>query len=166
MSFPDYKKVESTVLDESEDHYLFQLMFEHMAELIGPAVYEKSPNSTRKFPTEAETLLNLWWLSCEVNGNGFESYLLQRSAVELRAGYEALKVVGAHELVGFFEAGIELAGTSADFASDQEADWLWSIGRPSKYKELQELDVAAAPFISERLSSLAANYIRANRHVL
>jgi hypothetical protein len=163
---PDYQRIRSEVLEEPEDHYLFQLVFEHMAELVGPSVYERNPKSTGRFPSEAKLLLNLWWLSCEINGNGFESYLLQRSAVELRAGYEALKAVKADELVGFFEAGIELVGDSADFSSDEGAEWLLSIGRPSNYEELQDLDRAAAPYTGDRLSALAANFIRASRHVL
>src|SRR5689334_1857798 len=86
------------------------LWFQELAEHIRPQAESEPyvPDFSRidKLPKEVTALYFLWEFQSEVGANGIESYLLEPQGLHAPHAYEALKLVGAAELVKRLEAGI------------------------------------------------------------
>jgi hypothetical protein len=104
----------------------------------------------------------------EVGGNGIEDFLLQQLGVFAPQAHEALRLVGASELVERLEAGIPhaLADGSAEFSTGSDLSWFKQFHANPKYPTLQSVDADIYDLVSDDLRDKANAFIEAQREVL
>jgi hypothetical protein len=102
-----------------------------------------------KLPKEVAAIYFLWEFYSEVGGNGIEYYLLEPQGVHTPQAHEALRMVGASELVERLEAGIPhaLASGSAEFSASPDLTWFRQFKPNPKYPTLQSVEKHRSIFV-------------------
>ncbi len=119
-------------------------------------------------PAEARTIYFLWMFNCEAGGGGLEVFLLEPQGIFTSQVHEALRVVGASELVERLEAGIPhaLASGCAEFSASTDLTWFRQFSASPKYPTLQSVDAGIADLVGDTLRDKANAFIEAQRGVL
>ncbi len=89
-----------------------------------------------QLPHEVRAIYFLWLFSAEAGGNGIENYLLQQQGRHTPYAHEALKLVGASELLERLEAGIPhaVASEAAEFSTGSDMAWFRQLRSNPKYR--------------------------------
>ncbi len=162
-----YLPILESVLGTKHDHDLFTAVFEHIAEQLGEAQWSPESDVVRGLPEVPRTVYYLFNLAAEVAGNGFEVFLLDRHAVEIIEGREALRRVGATQLGELLDAGIPLAREcSPEFSQHEESPWFGQFSRADRWQDFATIDGKAFDLAADPLSTLCAEYIRSHRAAL
>jgi len=119
-------------------------------------------------PNEARTLYFLWMFYCEAGAGGIEVFLLEPQGVFTPQIHEALRSVGASELVERLEAGIPhaLASGCAEFSASSDVSWFRQFHANPKYPTLQSTDAGVPDLVGDNLRDKANAYVEAQREVL
>lgn len=161
-----YTPISAELLLQSDDHLVFQAVYEHVASLLGDAWFPTSNvNHLEGLTDHVKTVWQLWWFAAEVAGNGMSAWVLNCAphAAEIIESREALGKVGASDLRRLLEAGIGLAvQLDADFLNQPDARELLKLGVESSHREFGPIDDKSMTLAAGPLSSLIASYVRAN----
>lgn len=148
------------------------LWFQELAEHIRPQA-EAQPYVTDlaradELPQQARALYFLWMFYAEVGGNGIEVYLLEQEGHFTRQAHEALRLVGASELLARLEAGIPhaLASGNAEFSTGSDLAWFRQFQPTPKFPTLQSVDADIDELVGDDLREKANAFIEAQRGVL
>jgi hypothetical protein len=119
-------------------------------------------------PSEARTIYFLWMFECEAGGSGIEVFLLEPHGVFTPQVHEALRLVGASELVERLEAGIPhaLASGSAEFSASSDLAWFRQFHASPKFPTLQSVDAGISNLVGDSLRDKANAFIEAQKGVL
>ena len=146
--------------------------FEEIVQHIQPQA-ESQPYVTdlariADLPPPARALYFLWMFYAEVGGNGIECFLLEPHGHFTPQAYEALRLVGAVELVERLEAGIPhaLATGCAEFGTGSNLDWFKQFHPNPNYPTLQSVDVDIYDLVADNLRDKANAFVEANNEVL
>lgn len=147
------------------------LWFETLAEHIRPQA-ESEPYVTdlarvASLPKEVAAIYFLWEFYSEVGGNGIEYYLLEPQGVHAPLAHEALRMVGASELVERLEAGIPhaLASGSAEFSASPDLTWFHQFQPNPKYPTLQSADEDINELAADDLRDKCTDFIERHRNI-
>ena len=160
--FP-HDKFESTERD-----LWFQELAEHSRPQAESQPYVTDLARAAELPQQARALYFLWMFYAEVGGNGIENFLLQQLGVFAPQAHEALRLVGASELVERLEAGIPhaLSSGSAEFSAGSDLTWFRQFQPTPKFPTLQSVDADIYDLVGDDLRDKANAFIEAQRGVL
>ena len=124
-------------------------------------------NRVAQLPTEVRAIYFLWLFSSEVGGNGIENYLLQQQGHHTPFVHEALKLVGAGELLERLEAGIPHAvvSESAEFSAGTNMSWFRQFHPNPKFPTLQSVDVGIYDLANDGIRDKCNGFIGAHKEV-
>ena len=117
-----------------------------------------------KLPPEVRAIYFLWEFSGEVGGNGIEVYLLQQKIYHAPYVHEALKLVGAVELLERLEAGIPqaLATGSTELREGTDISWFSQFRPNPKFPTLQSVDEGIYDLASDGIRDKCNNFIESH----
>ena len=154
--------------ESTERDLWFQELVEHIRPQAESHPYVTDLARAAELPQQARALYFLWMFYAEVGGNGIECFLLEPQGHFTPQAHEALRLVGASELVARLEAGIPhaLASGSAEFSAGSDLTWLRQFRVNPKYPTLQSVDVDIYDLVGDDLREKANAFIETQRGVL
>ncbi len=162
-----YEQISQDILNETADHWLFQKVVDHIVELLGDKWFPYSNvEQLQGTPVAGKNVYYLWAFQCELMAGGMAAWVTQRGprAPEIIASHAALKAVGAVELVELLEASFSAARPlNPAFLRQPEVAWFDQFRANPRWPSFDEIELPAAALGEEKLSALAAKYIREHR---
>jgi len=160
-----YSRIPPALLQEPDDHAVFQAMADHVLALSGGRYPYPTQVPVDGLPQSAYTAWLLWCFAAEVAGNGLPDYFLNHchSADEARAYLTALRAVGADELASMFEGCIPLAlAAGGEICHVPDASWFGAFEAAATFLSLEEIERPSMALAAGPLSHLVAKHIRAS----
>jgi hypothetical protein len=147
-----------------------QSLFEHVANAIRQQVehplFTIDVARVGAVPPEAQTVYWLWLFKCEARCNGIEVFILEPLGIYAREMHQALRTVGASELVRRVEAAIALARQGpAEFKTLADQSWFNQFTQSLGFPTLQSVDAGVYPII-RALNGLVEEFIRSHSEAL
>jgi hypothetical protein len=103
---------------------------------------------------------------CEAGGNGIEVFILQQQGLFTPQVHEALKLVGATELIKRLEAAVPHAiDSEADFIFGPDMAWFREFPRNPDYPTLQSVDKGIWKLIEHDLVARCNKFIAQHEDV-
>ena len=145
-----YQPFSRAKFDSTERDLWFQELVEHIRPQAESQPYVTDLARAAELPEQARALYFLWIFQAEVGGNGIECFLLEPSGHFAPQAHEALRLVGASELVARLEAGIPhaLGSGCAEFSVGSDLAWFrqfqpsiggrWRTRKTVTFKHFQE----------------------------
>lgn len=163
-----YQPFPSDKLESTEADLWFQEVAEHIRPQAESQPYVTDLARVAKLPQQARSLYFLWMFYAEAGGNGIECFLLEPQGHFTHQVHEALRLVGASELVERFEAGIPHALTSGstEFSAGSDLDWFKKFQANPKFPTLQSVDSDIYDLVGDDLRDKANAFIEAQRGML
>src|SRR5262245_60174332 len=154
--------------ESTERDLWFQELVEHIRPQAESQPYVTDLVRAAELPQQARALYFLWMFYAEVGGNGIECFLLEPQGHFTPQAHEALRLVGASELVERLEAGIPhaLASGCAEFTRGSDLAWFRQFQPNSKFPTLQSVDADIYDLAADDLRDKATAFIEAERGVL
>ncbi len=166
-----YEKLAKQDLDESNDHWLFQAVADHVHALLGQDWHPLSNvEAMPGVPASAKHVWYAWWFAAEVGGSGLASYVMNmhfppRLVVSTIA---ALEVVGAGDLAHRVRSAVALSREleAETWLCEEDTSLIEDIQPHGDYPTMASVDADIFEIVGEPFSKLVADYIRAHRHEL
>lgn len=153
--------------ESTERELWFQELAEHIRRQAESQPYVTDPARVAALPREARALYFLWMFYAEVGGGGIEYFLLEPQGLFTPQAHEALRLVGASELVERLEAGIPHAlASDAEFTAGPDVAWFRQFPVNPKYPTLQSVDDNIYDLAGDDLREKADAFIESHRGVL
>ncbi|HYO62687.1 MAG TPA: hypothetical protein VER08_03420 [Pyrinomonadaceae bacterium] len=153
--------------ESTERDLWFQELAEHVRQQAESRPYVTDMERIATLPREARALYFLWMFYAEVGGNGIEHFLLEPQGLFTPQAHEALRMVGASELVERLEAGIPHAlASDAEFSAGSDVAWFRQFRANPKYPTLQSVDDDIHDLAGDDLREKANAFIESQRGVL
>ena len=154
--------------ESTERDLWFQELVEHIRPQAESQPYVTDLARAAELPQQARALYFLWMFYAEVGGNGIESFLLEPQGHFAPQAHEALRLVGASELIERLEAGIPHALESgcAEFTAGSDLAWFKQFQPTPKFPTLQSVDADIGELVGDDLRDKANAFIEAQRGVL
>jgi len=165
-----YTPIADSIFDQSDDHFVFEEVFQHLLKLFDNQYPEPSVIEARSdIPESAKVAWYLWQFAMDVSSSGIPDYLLNHcpSVEQMILTHHALKVVHANELLVLLEAAIpfvrEVSMEYGEFSVFPKHEWFNQFRQNPLWPDLEKIsepswNLAAMPF-----SSLVAKYLREHR---
>lgn len=161
-----YKPLNSSMLDQPNDQWLFESVSDHLNELLGEQWHpitniEMLPG----VPNSAKHVWYAWWFAAEVGGSGIFSYIvnLSISASEVKHTLDALCAIGARDLAARLQSAIVLSHSveGAELWHDENAEAVFEgFALAPDYQDFAAVDENIFEVIATPFSTIAAVYIR------
>ena len=162
-----YTPINVALLDEADDHCLFQNVYEHLADLLGEDWHPlENIEQLSGTPQTAKHVWYLWWFSAEVGGSGISGWLVNHAPATsvIIASHAALKAANAVDALELLEAGFAPArALDAPFLLSREVAWFDHFRGSYKWPGFEEIDAASYDICEAPLSTIAATFIRKHR---
>lgn len=170
MALKTYQRMEPRLLEEPEDHALFQNVSDHLKALLGDSWHPTTNVETLQgVPDAAKNAWYLWWFAAEVGGNGLSAWVANCAAhaPEIIASHRALKALGAVELLELLEASFAPARSwNAEFLREPEVAWFDQFRGNPRFPTFDEIDPTSYDLAAMPLSRIVAKHIRESRDEL
>jgi len=161
-----YNPLDSSMLDQPNDQWLFESVSDHLNELLGEQWHpitniEMLPG----VPYSAKHVWYAWWFAAEVGGSGIFSYIvnLSISASEVKHTLDALRTIGAHDMAARLQSAIVLSHSveGAELWHDENAEVVFDgFELAPDYQDFAAVDENIFEVIATPFSTIAAGYIR------
>ena len=163
-----YQPFSRAKFDSTERDLWFQELVEHIRPQAESQPYVTDLARAAELPEQARALYFLWIFQAEVGGNGIECFLLEPSGHFAPQAHEALRLVGASELVARLEAGIPhaLGSGCAEFSVGSDLAWFRQFQPSPKFPTLQSVDADIYDLVGADLRTKATAFIDAQRGAL
>ena len=152
----------------TERELWFLELVEHIRPQAESQPYVADLTRIAGLPREVRALYFLRLFYAEVGGNGIECFLLEPQGHFTPQAHEALRLLGASELVERLEAGIPhaLASGSAEFSAGPDLTWFRQFQPTPKFPTLQSVGADIYDLAGDDLRERASAFIKAQRGVL
>jgi hypothetical protein len=155
-----YKKMPLSLFRTFKERHQFPEVAEYVREQAVDSQRAPKLESVARMPPAVQTIFWLWRFICHSEGNGMEVFLLQNQGFYTPQVAEALKVVGADELLRRLLAGVPHAINSpAEFTRAPDATWFQSIPGNPDFPTLQSIDRGAYPALYKDLRERGRKFI-------
>jgi len=163
-----FKKMSYQKFDEIEEETLFERMADFINSQVEIEPYEFVPEKVTALPEVPRNVFFVWWLYCEVGGNGFESYLLQQSGKDAPGAHAGLKAMGATSLLEWLEAAIPISMEwEPDYTESDDLSWFRKFPQNPKFPTIETIDSQEMyAEVGDPLMFKAIEYIMANKNEL
>ncbi|WP_189397961.1 DMP19 family protein [Arenicella chitinivorans] len=165
-----YEKISKDELLNNGEPIWNPVLCTHIQNSISLAYDESDADLVDALPEPVKHLYYLWAFQCEVGGNGIDSFVLQRSAHEIKGCYQALQIVGDEKLAAALAVGIartiesDEEGLAEYRYTASDLSWFDTFKGKSKGLALHKIDDAFDVFelANDALDSNIIRYIKAN----
>lgn len=163
-----YKPFPAQNFENLERDLWFQEMVEHIRPQAESEPYVTDLVRTSELPPPARALYFLWMFYAEVGGNGIEYFLLEQQGHFTPQVHEALRLVGAPEVLERLEAGIPhaVASDCAEFSTGPDLDWFRRFQPNAKYPTFQSVDEDIYEWVEDDLLEKANAFIETWKDLL
>ncbi len=104
-----YKKIKLKDLIKDEKPVWNPVLCEHIENQLHRGTFEYSEDDIKALPEPVQHLHYLWRAQCEISSSGFEVFLSQAPAAEIKGIYKALQEVNAKKLKELMGLAIGMA---------------------------------------------------------
>jgi len=161
-----YEKLSRAKLEATAPYYWFERVAKHIAPQAESKPYVTDLNLVADLPAEVRAIYFLWMFVCEAGGNGIECFLLQQQGLFTPQVHEALRLVGATELVVRLEAAIPHAiKEESEFTFGPDMSWFRQFPNNSDYPTLQSVDKGVWKLINDDLVARCNELINQHKDV-
>lgn len=162
-----YQPYPKTKFDTLKRDWWFQEIAQHISSQAESPRFVTNLELVDQLPAQARAIYFLWIFSGEVGGNGLECYLLQQQGHYAPYAHEALKTIGAFELVERLEAAIPhaIATGCVEFSAGNNMSWFRQFPINPKYPSLQATDVGIYELANDGIKHKCNDFIAAHRGV-
>ena len=162
-----YKPLPPEVFETTDDGWLFQSVFDHLAMLLGDN-WQPITNieNLSNVPDAAKHVYYAWFFAAEIGGNGLYDYVANhvQSSTLIVHTLAALSAIGTFDMQSRLTSAIVLSkDEGAELWLDSEAAQLEILGIDPLYPDFRAVDEGIFNEVQAPFSSSAAQFIRENR---
>lgn len=162
-----YQPFPKAKFETLERKWWFQELAEHIRPQMESSPYITDLDKAASLPVEVRAIYFLWEFYSHVGGNGIEVYLLELHGYHAPYAHEALKLVGASELIERLEAAIPhaIASGVAEFTAGSNMAWYRQFSPNSQYPTLQSVDADIYELANDDICGKCNDFIESHLKV-